>query len=228
MEAGYAEIAAVQFNIAGDNDHKRQGVMEVTISNLFEGTLPAEGGIYDARMGTTDHHYKCITCSHQRKQCMGHPGILQMHAPVLQPLFIAEIRRWLRVICLNCGAPIVDLKRYEHLIRPKRLIEAASSQTEGKQCYVCKAVHPKIVKDSEDYFTFWADQQGKIDKLYPQIIREIFSRVTYDTVVKLGRSKNSHPEKLVLKAIQIPPSAYDLASDWESGQAPKAFTTLTT
>nr|CAA50804.1 unnamed protein product [African swine fever virus] len=43
MEAGYAEIAAVQFNIAGDNDHKRQGVMEVTISNLFEGTLPAEG-----------------------------------------------------------------------------------------------------------------------------------------------------------------------------------------
>lgn len=151
-----------------------------------------------------------------------------MHAPVLQPLFIAEIRRWLRVICLNCGAPIVDLKRYEHLIRPKRLIEAASSQTEGKQCYVCKAVHPKIVKDSEDYFTFWADQQGKIDKLYPQIIREIFSRVTYDTVVKLGRSKNSHPEKLVLKAIQIPPSAYDLASDWESGQAPKAFTTLTT
>nr|UPT51773.1 NP1450L [African swine fever virus] len=223
MEAGYAEIAAVQFNIAGGNDHKRQGVMEVTISNLFEGTLPAEGGIYDARMGTTDHHYKCITCSHQRKQCMGHPGILQMHAPVLQPLFIAEIRRWLRVICLNCGAPIVDLKRYEHLIRPKRLIEAASSQTEGKQCYVCKAVHPKIVKDSEDYFTFWADQQGKIDKLYPQIIREIFSRVTYDTVVKLGRSKNSHPEKLVLKAIQIPPISIRPGIRLGIGSGPQSF-----
>ena len=216
--APYTTIESVGFGIAGDEENVRDSVVEVSSFNLFSGDHPVSGGCFDPRMGTTDHHYGCVTCGLQRRECPGHGGLMDSRVGLVSPLFVPEIRRWLRVTCLECGAPMVDLNKYAPMSRSRRLVEASKSSTEGARCSACKAVHPKIVKDDDDYFTYNAVYLGRAEglatgakvgaprtiKLYPDAIRASFERVTDATVEAFGRPY--HPRKLILRKIFLPPN----------------------
>ena len=158
--AGHSLIQHVGFRLSGDEEHKRDGYAPVNSYELFSPAgQPVPGGVYDLRLGTTDHTYLCLTCVNGKKLCPGHRGNLTLRVGVSQPIAIAEIRRWLRVACLKCGEVVVDREKYAHLPAGKRLAEAATADTAGKRCprKGCGAVHPKITKDEEDHFTFWAE-----------------------------------------------------------------------
>lgn len=160
MAAPHSVIETVAFRIAGDEANRRVAVVEVTGFGLFAGEQPVTGGCYDARMGTTDHHYGCVTCGQQRREDPGHFGALRSRVALASPLFIAEIRRWLRVTCFRCGAAVIDdkaLARIRGLSAPQRLVKAALAVKDGDRCPRCGDPHPKIVKDEEDYFTFHAE-----------------------------------------------------------------------
>jgi len=205
--APYAVVETLSFGIAGDDDNVRDAVVEVTSYELFSGTQPVTGGAFDPRMGTTDHSFGCVTCGLQRKHDPGHPGLMRSRVALESPLFVPEIRRWLRVVCLQCGAPVVDLAKYEGVGRARRLVEASKASTEGARCAACRAVHPKIVKAEDDYFTFEAHYPAKqgaprVTKLYPDAIRAAFERVTAATAEAFGRPY--HPSVLVLRQILIP------------------------
>jgi hypothetical protein len=76
------------------------------------------------------------------------------------------------------------------------------------------------VKDDEDNFTFWAEApapgerkgaralraERPRDKLYPDTIRAIFERVTDAAAEALGRPPESHPRRLVLRVVPVPPN----------------------
>ena len=217
--AGHSTIRYVGFGLNGDEEHRRNSYAPISSYELFSAAgQPVPGGVYDLRLGTTDHTYLCLTCAHGKKLCPGHRGNLTLRVAVSQPIAIAEIRRWLRVACLTCGEIVVARDKYAHLAPARRLAEAATADTAGRRCprEGCGAIHPKIVKDEEDYFTFWAEQPGEKkgprgiekrgDKLYPDTIRAMFERISDGAVEGLGRSLNVHPRKLILKEISIPPN----------------------
>ena len=213
--APYAEIERATFRIAGDADNERDAVVTIENYELFTGEgVPAVDGCFDARMGTTDHHYSCATCRLGRRDDPGHLGRMRSHTPLASPLFIAEIRRWLRVVCLNCGYPVVNLEKFAGVRPPtQRLNDASLVSTDGVRCPVCGVIHPKIVPADDDYFSFNAEGpsavpgvKGKPYVLYPETIRAAFERVTDATVVALGRPLTSHPRQLILKTIVIPPN----------------------
>jgi DNA-directed RNA polymerase beta' subunit len=106
--APYTTVETLGFGIAGDADNVRDSVVQVSSFGLFTGDHPVSGGCFDPRMGTTDHHYGCVTCGLQRREDPGHGGLMHSRVALESPLFVPEIRRWLRVICLECGAPVVD------------------------------------------------------------------------------------------------------------------------
>lgn len=206
--AGAARVQYVVFGLNGDDENKKASHAEVTSYELFtaEGP-PVVGGVYDARLGSMDHNTLCPTCAQGKKQCHGHRGHHTMRMGMLQPVGISEIRRWLKVICLGCGALMVEPERFEGLAPARRLAEAAGVQTEGKRCTKCSAVHPKIVKDDKDHFTFWAEStRGVRVQLYPDTIAACFERVSDNTVALLGRSLDVHPRKLVLRIVSVPPN----------------------
>jgi DNA-directed RNA polymerase II subunit RPB1 len=223
--AGHSLIQYIGFQLSGDEDHRRNSFAPINSYELFSAAgQPVPGGVYDLRLGTTDHTYLCLTCINGKKLCPGHRGHLTLRVAVSQPIAIAEIRRWLRVACLKCGEVVVDREKYAHLPVGKRLSEAATTDTAGKRCprKGCGAIHPKITKDEEDYFTFWAEPpnlgekrpprvlarnaEKRGDKLYPDTIRAIFERISDGAVEALGRSLNVHPRKLILREISIPPN----------------------
>ncbi|XP_065668226.1 uncharacterized protein LOC136088443 [Hydra vulgaris] len=154
--AGNSLIQYVGFNISGDEEHKKNSYTSINSYELFSAAgEPIQGGVYDLRLGTTDHKQLCLTC-------------------------------------LN-----------------------ASTETTNKRCprKNCSAVHPKIIRDEEDHFTFWAEpptassdkkQRTNAEKLYPDTIRAIFERISDNAVEALGRT--THPRKLIVREIVIPPN----------------------
>jgi len=225
MSIGTLFIEFVNFGINGDKENQVNGFTEITNDNLFDTSgLPYPGGVYDLRLGTTDHNNLCSTCYYGKKLCAGHRGFLTLKASVLQPIAISEIRQWLRIICLKCGKLMMDISRLKRIPINKRMIEAAIG-SEGKICTNCKMQHPKIKKDKEDRFTFWLTYPSELTadnndeymddsvsstiapkKLYPDTISYIFKKITNETIELLGKNANNHPSKLILRNICIPPN----------------------
>jgi DNA-directed RNA polymerase II subunit RPB1 len=224
--AGHSLIQYVGFHLSGDEEHRRDSYAPISSYELFSAAgAPVPGGVYDLRLGTTDHSYLCLTCVRGKKLCPGHRGSLALRVAVAQPIAIAEIRRWLRVACFRCGEIVVDREKYAGLPAARRLAEAAATDTAGRRCprRGCGAVHPKVTKDDEDHFTFWAEPppaagerrgarlparpaEKRGDKLYPDAIRAIFERISDAAVAGLGRGPGVHPRKLILREIAIPPN----------------------
>ncbi len=216
-----SSVAFVGFGLNGDDENLRNSFAAVSSFELFSPAgEPVAGGVYDRRLGTTDHAYNCHTCGHGKKLCPGHRGHLPLRAAVQQPIATAEIRRWLRVVCLRCGALVVDPAKFAAVPPGRRLAEAAAaSGAEGKPCPSCRAVHPRIVKDDADNFSFWAEAASGArrdrraggappprDKLYPDAVRAVLERVTDAAVALMGRSPDAHPRKLVLRVVAVPPN----------------------
>ena len=135
---------------------------------------------------------------------------MELHCPLLQPIGIPEIRRWLKILCHGCSRPIVGPAKYSKLPPRARFSEAAGATTEGKVCSYrdCKKVHPKIIQEKEDNFTLLVQQswQHAAHEAVPYSIAQIFDRVRDEDVLLLGKSLENHPRKLVMsKCIQIPP-----------------------
>jgi len=205
----YGEIESVEFAVAGDADNAREAVVEVKNYELFSDQKPVSGGCFDARMGTTSHDYNCATCQNQRRDDPGHAGFLRARAPLVSPLFITEARRWLRVVCLACGAPVVDPARVRKHPRAQRLAKAAATVKEGVVCPACGAAHPKIVKTEDDYFSFLKvdTKTGAQEPLGTFEMEAVFGRVTAATTRAFGRPAASHPSRLVVRNVPLAPNS---------------------
>jgi DNA-directed RNA polymerase II subunit RPB1 len=208
--AAHGEIESVEFSLASDADRRRAGVVEVRSHELFTSQLPVAGGVYDPQMGTTDNHYTCSTCEHNKKLCPGHFGTLTLKSPAPLPLPgspvpASEVRRWLKIVCLRCGALLVDVQKYASAPRGRRLMKAAEAETAGRSCPRCRAKHPKIVKTPQDHFSFRIEGAGGGRRLTYGEIRSIFERVSESDVEALGRPLTSHPSRLVVSVVAVPP-----------------------
>jgi len=221
---GHSTIHTVGFSLGGDEDHRRASQAEITSYEIQDTSgVPVRGGVGDLRMGTTDHNLNCLACACGKKTCNGHRGHIVLRAGIPQPIAIAEIRRWLRVACLKCGAIIVERDKYEHLPPAARLIAAASAANEGRRCprRECGAIHPKIVKDEEDNFSYLikhpsadtsrsrkkaAAGEDKGERLPADAISAAFARISDADCLALGRSLDVHPRKLILHVVPVAPN----------------------
>ncbi|CAG8816344.1 32658_t:CDS:1, partial [Racocetra persica] len=78
---GISTIENVEFSLLGDKDHEKNAHMEIHSYELFlPGGQPVDGGIYDLKLGTTDHSYLCAVCQNGKKKCPGHRGYLALKA----------------------------------------------------------------------------------------------------------------------------------------------------
>jgi DNA-directed RNA polymerase beta' subunit len=222
--AGYSQVQNIGFYLSNDTIHLNESCANITSNELHTPSgKPVSGGINDLALGTTEHNYNCNTCGHGKKSCPGHRGSLRLNMGITQPIGISEIRKWLKITCLNCGTILPKREKYIHFPLKRRLNEASSIDVAGETCPNCDAVHPKIVKDEEDHFTFWAEPPNVANekrpariagrpserhgvKLYPDTIRAMFERVSDADCQALGRDLNVHPRHLILRVINIPPN----------------------
>lgn len=213
--APYSVIESATYSIAGDDENLLDSVVKITEDRLIEHKQQASRGCYDLKMGTFDARAPtCHTCGMDRKHDIGHFGVLESNDAIENMMFISEIRRWLRIICIDCGMFLFDTEKYKHISKDTRfakaLIEVSSKTDNTIKCLNpnCNRDQPKIVKDEYDHFTFIAQtiENGitMSNPISPNYIKDLFDRVSNNLVNFLG--KKYHPRKLMLTKIPIPPN----------------------
>jgi len=206
-----SEIASVEFYIIGSDEIKKNSHISVTSKDLFRNGVPFPDGLYDAHMGTTDPAWNCQTCCNRKELCPGHFGHLVLNYPVINPLCIKDVIRWLKVICFRCGNLIIekDIK----CPKSKKLAEYAkiAHGLKNSICHVCTAWHPHINKDKQDPTKILLEKyDAKVlvhqGTMYNHQISLVFNKVSDETVLKLGKPLMSHPRNFVMGIIPIPPN----------------------
>ena len=204
------QIDKIRFHILSTDEIIEDSYVNVTSYDLFRDNKPKPKGVYDGHLGTTDHNYKCETCFNDKKECPGHDGHILLNYPVISPICLTELRKWLKLICFECGEPIIEEKVYSKFPKSKRLGEASKSAKASKRkCPKCETIHPTINKDKVSQLIIYADMmiedKRERKKLYPHIIQKILERISDETVIKLGKPVQSHPRYFILNALKVPP-----------------------
>jgi DNA-directed RNA polymerase beta' subunit len=212
--AAVREALAIRYQVQTDANRLQQSRARVQSAELFISRDPVPNGLFNSSMGTTDMRYVCSSCGNYRRRCPGHPGRIELPFPVVQPLLISEIRRWLRVLCLSCGALMFDPRSHQRIARTpanKRLAVAVTVfNAEKAICPSCGQTHPKVIRALTDKFTFLLQYtvRGKEfeEVVLPFQIERLFARVSDEAVRSLGRDPAiAHPRFLIIRNLQVPP-----------------------
>src|SRR5208282_5318248 len=138
---------------------------------------------------------------------------------------IKDMIKWLKIVCFNCGKiiiPYIDLKVPKHKILAE-YVKITRTANKNLKCTHCGAVHPHVVKDQADPVSIYMEiyeaksaasqTSGSKSKLigraplYPHLIKAIFDKVTPSTVAQLGKPAESHPRKLTIDFLRVPPNS---------------------
>ena len=69
------EAQAIQYSFYTADELRRLSVVQVTSSEQRDAlNRPLPGGLYDSKMGPTDHYESCATCGLDYSLCPGHIG----------------------------------------------------------------------------------------------------------------------------------------------------------
>lgn len=198
-------ISAVHFYILSQDEIDKLGNVTINNSEIMKLDKPAIGGLYDPHMGTTDSSYNCQTCQNNKINCPGHFGVMELNYPVKHPCFYDELLRWLRIICHNCGKPVVEIR--SGFIGDK-VKEAASNTKKVSKCPHCEQPHRQVIKDKAKHVVF---KRVIIPKKVEEDLRNheikvILDRISDDTIRQLGILPECSPKNFILTTIPVPPN----------------------
>jgi len=212
-------IYAVQYSPATNEDTGIEACVTVTNDATVEGGIPRNGGIFDARMGTTDGRIQCETCRRNKDKCHGHPGMIDFSDhPQVNPVAFGEVKKWLRVICWSCHDLVFSDASAQALITKVRASGSYLNRLRNAQiptrCERCNEVHPVIKRPEPgtQLFTYKiANADGTMpttsEQLTPFRIREILSAIRPKTLALLRVSALVHPANYVFTTMYVPPPA---------------------
>lgn len=213
----HSTIRTVSYKTASDDDTHHESCAIIASSAMFELGKPKPRGVFDSNMGTTDSSYNCATCQLNKEMCHGHPGNFDLKYPCLSPIAMLEIKKWLKIICFECGNIILSPEEMQailgHIRQSERLDYLVKHmQNQIRKCVVCGRPHPIVKRPEKGKYIFavkdiTADGTSVDIPLYPHNIEEIFARIRTETVIALGRNPQSHPRSFVWRTLYIPPPA---------------------
>lgn len=207
MEIPTERICELQYYVLGSEENELDSCSTVTNKELFRNDLPVPGGIMASAMGSTDWSFNCTTCGQTKELCPGHSGILHLRYPVKSPLFRDELLRWLKIICMTCGRPVI--KKNVHAISKPRLLTEYTKLSKVSECEWCQAPHHNVTKAKHEQAVFYietTDSHGNVRKeeLFNHEILNILNKISDKTLQKLGKKSISHPRKFIITSIRVP------------------------
>jgi len=185
------------FSLLSPEKIKKISVAKIVTPELYDiDGYPVDGGLMDLRLGAIDPGVRCRTCGGRLKECLGHPGSIDLARPVIHLKYVPVIELLLRSFCQNCGKLMLSEKDIEKNIPSQRIKKAKDT----KKCPYCGASQEKIKLDKPTTF-----YKGKI-RIFPIKIREMLMNIPDEELEKIGMNpKNFRPEWAVLTILLVPP-----------------------
>lgn len=196
MKAIRKKVDALGFSLFSPEQIKKISAAKIVTPELYDiDGYPVDGGLMDLRLGAIDPGVRCRTCGGRLKECLGHPGRIELARPVMHLKYIPLIEIGLRCFCHDCGKlmiPDKDLKKYSPSQRAKKAKDC-------KKCPHCGANHEKVKLDKPTNFYI-----GK-KRLFPTKIREMLVNIPDSELRKIGvNPETSRPEWAVLTLLLVP------------------------
>ena len=189
---------------------KKLSVAKIVTPELYDiDGYPVDGGLMDLRLGAIDPGVRCRTCGGRLKECLGHPGSIDLARSVVHLKYVPMIELGLRCFCKACGKLLLadkDMGKYT----PSQRIKKAK---DGKKCPHCNSVQEKIKLDKPTTF-----YRGKT-RIFATEIRETLVNIPDEELKKIGiNSHNFRPEWAILTILLVPPVTVRPSIILESGE----------
>jgi len=205
------KIESLQFTLLSPDEIKKMSKARIITPELYDvDGYPVDGGLMDLRLGAIDPGVRCRTCGGRLKECLGHPGSIELARPLVHIKYIPVIELFLRCFCSECHRMMIkdkDLEKY------KTVKDRLKRAKDTKKCPHCLAEQEKVKLEKPTTFRI-----GK-RRLFPGDIRERLSRISDDELKLAGIDpKIFKPEWAILTLLLVPPVTVRPSITLQSGE----------
>ena len=96
MEIIRKNVGKLKFELLSPDILKKISTAKVISPELYDvDGYPVDGGLMDLRLGAIDPGVRCRTCGGGLKECLGHPGSIDLARPILHIKYLSIIERFL-------------------------------------------------------------------------------------------------------------------------------------
>jgi len=204
------KIGEMSFSLLSPDKIKKMSVAKIVTPELYDiDGYPVDGGLMDLRLGAIDPGVRCRTCGGRLKECLGHPGSIDLARPVIHLKYIPVVEIALRSFCHDCHRLMVSDKDFEKNTPGGRVKKAKDS----KKCPHCNVAQERVRIDKPTTF-----YKGKT-RIFPIEVREMVSNIPDEELMKGGiNPKNFRPEWAILTMLLVPPVTVRPSIILESGE----------
>ncbi len=204
------QVKSLSFSLLGPELIKRISAAKIVTPELYDvDGYPVDGGLMDLRLGAIDPGVRCRTCGGRLKECLGHPGSIELARPVLHVKYVPLVEMFLRCFCKNCGKLLISEKDLAKHKTAKRIKKSKDS----KKCPHCNAAQERVRLEKPTTFRI-----GK-KRLFPTEIRENKKKIPDDEARLVGvNPQTARPEWAILTLLLVPPVTVRPSITLESGE----------
>ena len=190
------QISGMTFHLLSPEQVKKLSVAKIVTPELYDvDGYPVDGGLMDLRLGAIDPGVRCRTCGGRLKECLGHPGMIELARPVIHICYLPIIDLVLRSTCEACGKVLIKDEKYLN----KPLIDRIKKAKDGKKCPHCGIIQEKVKLEKPSTF-----RSGR-RRLFPSEIRERLVNVPDEDLKVLGINATTlRPEWAILTLLLVP------------------------
>ncbi|MBT3398299.1 hypothetical protein HOA55_01885 [archaeon] len=204
------QIKEMTFHLLSPEQVKKLSVAKIVTPELYDvDGYPVDGGLMDLRLGAIDPGVRCRTCGGRLKECLGHPGVIELARPLVHIKYLPIIDLVLRSTCEACGKVLIAAEKD----LSKDLKGRIKKAKDGKKCPHCGIIQEKIRIEKPSTF-----RSGR-RRLFPSEIRERLVKVPDEDLKVLGiNAKTLRPEWAILTLLMVPPVTVRPSITLESGE----------
>ena len=109
------KIDEIGFSLFSPEQIKKISVAKIVTPELYDiDGYPVDGGLMDLRLGAIDPGVRCRTCGGRLKECLGHPGSIDLARAVIHLKYVPLIELGLRCFCQECRNCLLKTKIWKN------------------------------------------------------------------------------------------------------------------
>ncbi len=204
------QIRSLSFSLIGPEVIKKISAAKIVTPELYDvDGYPVDGGVMDLRLGAIDPGVRCRTCGGGLKECLGHPGSIELARPVVHIKYIPLIELLLKSFCKNCSRILLSDEEVRKLPLKRRI----KKSKDAKKCPHCGAAQEKI--KIEKPTTFYIGKR----RIFPNEMRDILVKMSNEDLRLMGiNGKTCRPEWSIITLLLVPPVTVRPSITLETGE----------
>ena len=204
------QVKSLRFSLVSPEIIKKLSTAKIVTPELYDiDGFPVDGGLMDLRLGAVDPVVRCRTCGGRLKECLGHPGSVELARPIIHVKYIPLIELFLRSFCHMCGKLTLEEDKQSKYTPTER----AKKARDKKKCPHCDVERDRIKLEKPTSF-----YNGK-KRLFPNEIRALLVKISDDEMKKIGvNPKTFRPEWAIISQLLVPSVTVRPSITLESGE----------